>query len=209
MPGIYELGTRFFSPYYFPFVVLFVVIIFSVAGYYIYTNYVGNMYRNSAYGDSGDSGDKGSGGGSGGGSRSDNKKPEKAGSFNLLSWAKKLWEGEPKYTDDKLNPVRPGGDITVHFFTADWCPHCRKAKPTIDDFENKYKGESINGHTILINRVDCTDSEIKEVAEQINHFGVTSFPTVKIQDHKKNIFDFDSKITAENLDDFVKTVANN
>lgn len=195
MPGIYELGTRFFSPYIFPFVVLFVIIIFSVAAYYIYTNYVGNNYRNTTYSDSGDSGDKGGGG---------DKKPT-----NLFSWAKKLWEGEPKYTDDELNRVRPAGDITVYFFTADWCPHCRKAKPAIDDFENKYKGESINGHAIIIRRVDCTDSEIKEVAEEINHFGVTSFPTVKIQDHNKNIFDFDAKITQENLDNFVKTVANN
>jgi len=203
MPGIYELATRFVSPYYFPFVVGIVVIIFSVAAYYIYTNYIGNTKKIPVTQLSDD--DKSSDGKS-----ADDRESKKSSSFNLLDWINdKIWKGDQKYRDDNQKVVRPGEKITVYFFTADWCPHCRKAKPTIDDFEHKYNGQSLNGRTIAVERVDCTDSEITEVAEKINHFDVTSFPTVKIQDSKKNVFDFDAKITNENLDNFVNTVANN
>jgi thiol-disulfide isomerase/thioredoxin len=117
----------------------------------------------------------------------------------------------PKYTNPaKKNKVaKTGGTITVHFFTADWCPHCRKAKPAIDDFEKEYGKKKINGRTIVINRVDCTDSEVEEVSKQISNFGVTSFPTVKISDNSGNVFDFDAKITHENLTEFLNSVVNN
>ena len=61
---------------------------------------------------------------------------------------------------------------------------------------------------IYIKRIDCTDSEVKEVAEQIAHFNVTSFPTVTIQDSTGKKFEFDAKITRANLENFVKTVVN-
>jgi thiol-disulfide isomerase/thioredoxin len=117
----------------------------------------------------------------------------------------------PKYTNPvKKNKVaKAGSTITVHFFTADWCPHCRKAKPAIDEFEKEYSNKKINGRQILINRVDCTDSEVEEVSKQINQFNVTSFPTVKISDNSGSIFDFDAKITNENLKEFVNSVSTN
>ena len=117
----------------------------------------------------------------------------------------------PKYTDPKKEDpvVKTGGSFTVYFFTADWCPHCRKAKPVIDDFEKEYSKKTVNGRTIIINRIDCTDSEVEEVSKQINDFDVTSFPTVKIKDNSGNVFDFDAKITNENLTEFVNTVSNN
>ena len=117
----------------------------------------------------------------------------------------------PKYTNPakKDKVVKAGSTITVHFFTADWCPHCRKAKPAIDEFEKEYSNKKINGHTILINRVDCTDSEVEDVSKQINQFNVTSFPTVKIKDNNGNVFDFDAKITNENLKEFIDSVAKN
>jgi thiol-disulfide isomerase/thioredoxin len=159
MPGIYELASRYISPYYLPFVVVFLLIVFIVAGYYIYTNYVGMKdSRNKAI-------------------------------------------YQP--TDEKTG----ANIITVYFFTADWCPHCRNAKPAIDEFQTEYDNKIINKKTISIKRVDCTDSEIAEVAEQIAHFNVTSFPTVKIQDSNGKIFEFDAKITNANLENFVKTVA--
>lgn len=160
MPGIYELAARYISPYYLPFIVVFLLIVFIIAGYYIYTNYVGMKdSRNTAI-------------------------------------------YQP--TDDKKTVANI---ITVYFFTADWCPHCRNAKPVIDEFQTEYDNKIINKKPISIKRVDCTDSDIAEVAEQIAHFNVTSFPTVKIQDSNGKIFEFDAKITNANLENFVKTVA--
>ena len=159
MHGIYELAARYISPYYLPFVVIFLLIVFIVAGYYIYTNYVGiKKSKNDAI-------------------------------------------YQP--TDEKT----VANIITVYFFTADWCPHCRNAKPVIDEFQTEYDNKIINKKPISIKRVDCTDSDIAEVAEQIAHFNVTSFPTVKIQDSNGKIFEFDAKITNANLENFVKTVA--
>ena len=106
---------------------------------------------------------------------------------------------------DELTPK--DGETVVALFAADWCPHCRNAKPAIDEFQTEYDNKIINKKTISIKRVDCTDSEIAEVAEQIAHFNVTSFPTVKIQDSNGKIFEFDAKITNANLENFVKTVA--
>ena len=160
MPGIYELASRYISPYYLPVVVVFLLIVFSVAGYYIYTNYgsMKNTKNNAIY--------------------------------------------QP--TDEtKTNTA-----ITVYFFTADWCPHCRNAKPAIDEFQTEYNNKIINKKIIYIKRIDCTDSEVKEVAEQIAHFNVPSFPTVTIQDSTGKKFEFDAKITRANLENFVKTVAN-
>lgn len=123
----------------------------------------------------------------------------------------KPWIDSKKYKKDYSNKiVKPVDTLNVYFFTADWCPHCRNAKPEIDNFEKEYgNGVQIHGHTIKIIRVDCTDSEVESVAKQISDFGVTSFPTVKIVDGNNNKFEFDAKITKENLVGFVKSVANN
>ena len=92
--------------------------------------------------------------------------------------------------------------LNVYFFTADWCPHCRTAKPEIDKFETSYKNDNIR-----IYRIDCTNSDEPDVAKQIDDFGVTSYPTVKIKDSDGNTFEFDAKITYENLVGFVESVA--
>jgi thiol-disulfide isomerase/thioredoxin len=118
-------------------------------------------------------------------------------------WAK-------KYRENEFGPkIKPGKTLNVYFFTADWCPHCRNAKPEIDKFETEYNNKDINGKQIMVYRVDCTDSEETTVAKQINDFGVTSYPTVKIKDSDGNTFEFDAKITNENLVGFVESVANN
>lgn len=191
MPGFYELVTRYVSPYYFPVVVVFLLVIFIVAGYFIYSNYMGEKdSRNDAiYQPTDDVGESSDGN-------------------NKYFWSLP-WFGEKKYTDDKNMIVDAGKDVRIYFFTADWCPHCLKAKPIIDEFERDYNNKTINGHKVIVVRVDCTDSEIPEIAKQINEFNVTSFPTVKIKDSKGNVFEFDAKITHENLENFVKSVANN
>ncbi len=191
MPGIYELASRYISPYYLPFIVVFLFVLFSLAGYYIYTYYYGTQKNKPDDADAESKGDKES-------------KPE-----NVFEWLKGFWNRKEKYKNENQQIVKPGEIITVYFFTADWCPHCRNAKPAIDQFQKEYHDTKINNKKISITRVDCTDSEIKDVAKQIDHFNVTSFPTVKIQDSNGKIFEFDAKITNDNLENFVKTVANN
>ena len=35
-------------------------------------------------------------------------------------------------------------EAEVIFFFADWCPHCTKAKPIVDDLKSKYNNRTIN-----------------------------------------------------------------
>ncbi len=188
MPGIYELASRLIQPGYYRFFVIFVLfIVFSVAGYYAYTSYMG-VEKSPEVSTKEDAKDK---------------------SKNIFEWLNNtFWGDKSKYTEN-LEVVKSGDIITVYFFTADWCPHCRSAKPTIDKFDEKYNNKTINGKKIIIKRVDCTDSDNADVSKIINTFDVKSFPTVLIQDDNKKRFDFDAKITDDNLENFVKTVANN
>jgi thiol-disulfide isomerase/thioredoxin len=275
MPGLYEIVSRKILPYTNLFSVIFLLVVFSVAGYYIYTHYIYKKYSindkifgidqkmdesksNKLFGKDGKGAKKmtendnailtvvslfsgfaiiyglyyffngssvSTAGPSGATASSGILKSIRGSSNNsnsmamyllaigvfLLSYVMYYYFYTPKYTNPvkKDKVAKTGSAITVHFFTADWCPHCRKAKPEIDEFEKEYSNKKINGRTILINRVDCTDSEAEEVSKQISDFNVTSFPTVKIKDSNGNIFDFDAKLTFDNLKEFVNSVANN
>lgn len=99
--------------------------------------------------------------------------------------------------------------IHVYFFTADWCPHCKKVKTIINDFIDGYDGKTIKGTKIKAQRVDCTDSSDSESSTMINTYNVSSFPTVKLErkgPDGNRIYDYESKITSENLEQFLNMV---
>lgn len=109
-------------------------------------------------------------------------------------------ENEPVYQPQEPNV------ITVYFFTADWCPHCKKVKSLIDDYIQTYDGKTIKNTKVHCKRVDCSDSSDAESSKMINTYNVSSFPTVKLERKGKDgnrIYDFESKITTENLEQFL------
>jgi thiol-disulfide isomerase/thioredoxin len=93
-------------------------------------------------------------------------------------------------------------EATVYFFYADWCPHCKKAKPVWEDFKNNYNGKTINGYKLNVVSVNCSNAEEPETANMIDRFDIKSYPTIKIQ-FGDQIYEFDAKITPENLEQFV------
>jgi thiol-disulfide isomerase/thioredoxin len=96
-------------------------------------------------------------------------------------------------------------DITVYLFFADWCPHCKKAKPEWAKFVSKYDGQTIKGSKVKCIDVDCTNSDLPETTQMISKFGIETYPTVKlIKDN--NFYEFDSKITEKNLEEFVNMI---
>ena len=159
MPGLYDLVSRYASPYYNIIATVFVLIIFVAAGYYGYQYYT----------------DK---------------------------------ETEREKNSEIYQPA-DGKVIRMYFFTADWCPHCKSAKPVIDDFDKKYNGKVIKGQQLKINRVDCTDADKPDVAKLIDTYSVKSFPTiklVKIDDNgKESIYEFEAKITDSHLEEFINS----
>ena len=159
MPGLYDLVSRYASPYYSIISIIVVLIIFLVAGYYGYNNYASK-------------------------------------------------QAEREKNAEIYQPT-DGQDMRMYFFTADWCPHCKSAKPAIDSFDKKYNGKVIKGQKLTIVRVDCTDADEPNVAKMIDTYSVKSFPTIKLvksgNDGKEDIYEFEAKITEAYLEEFLNS----
>ncbi len=68
---------------------------------------------------------------------------------------------------------------TVYFFFADWCPHCKKAKPHWESAKSKMDGTSVNGTKVVFKEVDCTAKPpSKEAQDLMKMYGVEGFPTI-------------------------------
>jgi thiol-disulfide isomerase/thioredoxin len=127
--------------------------------------------------------------------------------LGIFTWAAyyaylKWGQTKPKPYADIYQPTA-SKETTIYFFFADWCPHCKKAKPTWASFSKKYDGKVMDGSKIVCVPVDCTDAEKPETAQMISQFNITTYPTIKMV--KDDItYEFDAKITEANLDEFVK-----
>mgnify|MGYP000170719036 CR=1 FL=1 len=105
---------------------------------------------------------------------------------------------------DVANANRRNKEVNVMFFHVDWCPHCKTALPEWNNFKKQYNDKEINGYVIKCQDIDCT-SESSDVTSLMNQYEIESYPTVKLL-KDTNIIDFDSKITANTLDQFVNTM---
>ncbi len=113
------------------------------------------------------------------------------------------WYPKPKPYSDIYKPNAPK-EANVYFFFADWCPHCKKAKPAWQDFSRKHDGKLINGYKVHCIPVDCTDNEKAETVQMTSQFKVNSYPTVKMM-KDGTIYTYDTKITEVNLEEFVQS----
>ena len=104
------------------------------------------------------------------------------------------------------NTAQRPEEVQVHFFYADWCPHCTKAKPEWNSFKSAFDGKEINGFKLVCNEVDCTETTPKN-SPLIQKFNVDSFPTVKMVKGNNQIA-FDSRLTNDTLTKFVTTLLN-
>jgi thiol-disulfide isomerase/thioredoxin len=88
------------------------------------------------------------------------------------------------------------------FFLADWCGHCKTAKPEVDKFISEYNHKMINGRVLDIKLYETGQTIDNETEELMKTYDVTQFPTVLLE-KDNNIITFTSKVTFENLVDFV------
>jgi len=124
---------------------------------------------------------------------------------------------------DVSNANRRNKEAVLYFFFADWCPHCRKAKPEWYAFKNEYDKEDklVNGYRVVCKGIDCTkdihqdagteegpecDDQCKNVKKLVAQYQIDSYPTVKLIDSNGEIIDFDSKISKNTLEQFVHTM---
>jgi thiol-disulfide isomerase/thioredoxin len=90
------------------------------------------------------------------------------------------------------------------FFYADWCPHCKSAKPIWNDLKSEYENKTINGYKITFTEVNCSE-ETAEVEKLMNQYSVEGYPTIKlIKDGQ--VIEYDAKPSKETLTKFLNTV---
>ena len=90
------------------------------------------------------------------------------------------------------------------FFYADWCPHCKAAKPIWNDLKSEYENKTINGYRVTFTEVDCSE-ETAEVEKLMNQYNVEGYPTIKlIKDGQ--VIEYDAKPSKETINKFLNTV---
>jgi thiol-disulfide isomerase/thioredoxin len=160
MTTFYEVAERFLYPYKTVFLILFLVLLFGLVAYFVYTRYLANMIKDS------------------------------------------------KYTD-VANNASSKDAVQIYFFSADWCPHCKTAKPEWQQFVKQVNGTTVNNKTIQTIDVDCTDMDssktndpaIVKTIQLVKEFDVKGFPTVlAVKDGKK--IDYDAKVSLTTLNKF-------
>ncbi len=93
------------------------------------------------------------------------------------------------------------------FFFADWCPHCKTAKPEWESIKKEYNGKDINGYNIEFKEYDCSGENNPESEAAMDTYEIEGYPTIKlIKDNE--IITFDAKPTKELISTFLTTVLN-
>jgi thiol-disulfide isomerase/thioredoxin len=80
---------------------------------------------------------------------------------------------------------------TVYFFYVDWCPHCKTAKPKVQEFKSK------NSH-VNVKEVNCEKD--KELARKFN---VRAYPTVYLVKGEEKT-ELNEGISVNSLNNLVK-----
>jgi thiol-disulfide isomerase/thioredoxin len=89
-------------------------------------------------------------------------------------------------------------------FHADWCPHCKTAKPEWDKMKDEYDGKMVNGYVVVFIDHNCSE-ESAETTELSNKYNIEGYPTIKlIKDNQ--VIEYDAKPTKDTMETFLQTV---
>ena len=113
----------------------------------------------------------------------------------------------PKYKANSehipVEGLNNGKDVELLFFSTDWCPHCKTAKPEWEQLESEYKDKTINGRRIIFTDVNCTN-ESPDVAKMMDQYKIEGFPTIKLLKDGQ-VISYDAKPTKATLVQFLNT----
>lgn len=102
------------------------------------------------------------------------------------------------------NENRNGNTAELLFFYADWCPHCKTAKPIWNDLKSEYENKTINGYKVVFTEVNCSE-ETAEVEKMMNQYNIEGYPTIKLLKDGQ-IIEYDAKPSKDTLTQFLNTV---
>ena len=97
-----------------------------------------------------------------------------------------------------------GKTAEMILFYADWCPHCKTAKPIWEEVKTQYEGKIINGQQVIFTEVNCSE-ETSEVEQMMNKYNIEGFPTIKLLKDGQ-VIEYDAKPSKETLNQFLNTV---
>ena len=95
-------------------------------------------------------------------------------------------------------------DAELIFFFANWCPHCKEAKPQWEEVKKEYSGKTVNGYEMVFTEVDCTE-ESDEVKQATKQYEIEGYPTIKLVKDGQ-VIDYDAKPDKETMVKFINTV---
>ena len=98
----------------------------------------------------------------------------------------------------------PSNKAELLFFFADWCPHCKSAKPIWNELKSEYENWIVNGYQIIFTEIDCSE-ETTEVEKMMNQFNVEGYPTIKLLKDGQ-VIEYDAKPSKDTLTKFLNTV---
>jgi thiol-disulfide isomerase/thioredoxin len=109
-----------------------------------------------------------------------------------------------KYTENFENGADDKRTAELMFFSVDWCPHCKTAKPEWEQLKAEYKDKKINGYKVIFTDIDCT-KETPQVEKLMNTYKIEGYPTIKLLKDGQ-VIDYDAKPTKDTLVKFLNTV---
>lgn len=104
----------------------------------------------------------------------------------------------PNGSSQQSNPAE------LLFFYADWCPHCKSAKPIWEELQTEYENKTINGYKIIFTEINCS-SDNAESEQMMNKYNVEGFPTIKLLKDGQ-VIEYDAKPSNATLVQFLNTV---
>jgi thiol-disulfide isomerase/thioredoxin len=87
---------------------------------------------------------------------------------------------------------------SVMLFYADWCPHCKTAKPIWYDLKSSWQGKPVQ-----FVEVDCSAKNDANVEAKMQQYGVKGFPTIKLVQPGGQIIDFNQSPSKDSLTAFL------
>ena len=118
----------------------------------------------------------------------------------LVMFLKKRSVVYENFQDDKNSTPKTA---EIMLFYADWCPHCKTAKPEWEQVKTEFQGKTVNGHQLMFKEVNCTE-ESPESAKLMKDFKVEGFPTIKLVKDGQTV-DFSAKPTKSTLTQFINS----
>tara|TARA_B110001469_G_C9647965_1_gene328793 strand:- start:3176 stop:3637 length:462 start_codon:yes stop_codon:yes gene_type:complete len=88
----------------------------------------------------------------------------------------------------------------IYVFVADWCPHCKNAKPAVEELKNNAPAN------VKVNVVNEKDNNSREL---MNKYKVRGFPTILLVKADGEVVEFNERVSADNLNSFVENNSGN